>query len=135
MLTSAERQPLRNAGRDAYFKAHGKHDWLLQAAKAAKGANAQTKELTAWKRNVCNRACFVKLCLRPTPLLHGSGAFPKFPIIKTSLGPALPPARASNTSEICNREVKTWNSEVVVFLSSTRGITQLLPHLGQPQEQ
>ena len=33
MLTSAERQPLRSAGRDAYFKAHGKHDWLLQAAK------------------------------------------------------------------------------------------------------
>ena len=88
MLTSAERQPLRNAGRHAYFKAHGKHDWLLQAAKEAKGANARTKELTAWKRNVCNRACFVKSCLRPTPLLHGSGAFPKFPIIKTSLGSA-----------------------------------------------
>ena len=74
MLTSAERQPLRNAGRDAYFKAHGKHDWLLQAATEAKGANARTKEFTAWKRNVCNRACF---------------AFPTFPIIKTSLGPAL----------------------------------------------
>ena len=88
MLTSAERQPLRNAGRDAYFMAHGKEDWLLQAAEEAKGANARTKELTAWKRNVCNRACFVKLCLLPTPLLHGSEAFPKFPIIKTSLGPA-----------------------------------------------
>ena len=40
-------------------------------------------------------------------------------------------ARASNTSEICNREVKTWNSVVVVFLSSTRGVTQPLPHLEQ----
>ena len=40
-------------------------------------------------------------------------------------------ARASNTSEICNLEVKTWNSVVVVFLSSTRGVTQPLPHLEQ----
>ena len=46
MLTSAERHPLRNAGRDAYFKAHGKDDWLVQAAKEAKGANARTKEFT-----------------------------------------------------------------------------------------
>ena len=96
MLTSAERQPLRNAGRVAYFKAHGKEDWLLQAAEEAKGANARTKELTAWKRNVCNRACFVKLCLLPTPLLHGSEAG---------------------------------------SVSLLRGVTQLLPHLGQPQEQ
>ena len=59
MLTSAEHQPLRNAGRDAYFNAHGKEDWLMQAAKEAEGANARTKKLTAWKRNVCNRACFV----------------------------------------------------------------------------
>ena len=35
---------------------------LPQAANEAKGANARTKELTAWKRNVCNRACFVNLC-------------------------------------------------------------------------
>ena len=40
MLTSAKRQPLRNAGRDAYFKAHGKDDWLLQAAKEAKDERA-----------------------------------------------------------------------------------------------
>ena len=88
MLTSAERQPLRNAGRDAYFTAHGKDGWLVQAAKEAKGANARTNELTAWKRNACKRLCFVKLCFLPTPLLHGSEASPKFPIIKTSLEPA-----------------------------------------------
>ena len=54
MLTPAERQRLRNAGRDAYFKAHGKDEWLVQAANEAKGANARAKELTAWKRNMCN---------------------------------------------------------------------------------
>ena len=69
MLTLTERLPLRNAGRDAYFKAHGKYGWLLQVAKEAKGTNART-EFAAWKRNVCNRACFVKLCLRPTPFRY-----------------------------------------------------------------
>ena len=110
----------------------------MQAAKEAKGANARTKELTGWKRNVCNRACFVKLCLYFL-LLYFTDRKPFRPIIKTSLGPAFHTPymwlALATLQRFAIEKLKQWNSAVVVFLSSTAGVTQLLPHLGQTQEQ
>ena len=55
MLLPVERKRLRDQGRDAFYKQHGRDVSVGRAAVEALGANARRRDLDSWKRNLCGR--------------------------------------------------------------------------------
>ena len=75
MLLPVERKRLRDQGRDAFYKQHGRDASVERAAAEALGANARRRDLDSWKRNMCGRRFMALTRARQLELLPAFASY------------------------------------------------------------